>query len=169
MSGTIDLRGGVIGSSCYVGGNLVAKNCTATLPEVTMLTAELKAMGTIELPLPGLIETMELAITILGADLGLKKLCRAESLDLELRWAQNVQKNDGTTEVSACKAFFRAIPKVIPGLQVEVAEVSENELTFAPTRYELIIDGERVLLIDQLNDIFEVDGKDYNEALRNAL
>lgn len=59
----LNIKGAVLGCTVYRDGELVAKDCTVTLPGVTFLTAEHKAMGNVELPMLAQIEAMEAAIT----------------------------------------------------------------------------------------------------------
>ena len=75
----------------YINGVLVAKDVTITLPAVTHVTADYKAMGTYTAPMTGQIEGMEAAITKIGIDKGLRSMVQLESKTLEVRWAQDVK------------------------------------------------------------------------------
>lgn len=165
----LDLKGPILADTVYDGGTLVAKDVTITLPSVTLVTSAYKAMGTISMPMPGQIEAMEMAITKIGIDYGLRKLMRLESKTLEVRWAQDVKKNDGSSKVEGCKAFLRATPKGIPGLSIEPGAASENEITASVTRYQLFVGGEEFWLIDQLNQIMRIDGVDYAKKIVSLL
>ena len=46
MSLWIDLKGPILADTVYIDGKLVAKDVTITLPAVTPVTADFKAMGT---------------------------------------------------------------------------------------------------------------------------
>lgn len=46
---------------------------------------------------------------------------------------------------------------------------SENELGYAVSRYQLFVDGTEYWLIDQLNQILRVGGKDYYKQIRSLL
>ena len=67
----LDLKGPILADTVYIDGKLVAKDVTITLPAVTPVTADFKAMGTYTAPMTGQIEAMEAAITKIGIDLGL--------------------------------------------------------------------------------------------------
>ena len=55
-----DIRGPVNGTTAYIEGELVARNTTITLPEITHVTATVQtALGEHEVPLFGLVESME--------------------------------------------------------------------------------------------------------------
>ena len=46
---------------------------------------------------------------------------------------------------------------------------SENEITLAVSRYQLFVAGTEYWLIDQLNTILRVGGKDYAQTIRSVL
>lgn len=169
MEKWLDLKGPILADTVYDGGQLVAKDVTITLPSVALVTADFRAMGTLTMPIPGQIEAMEAAITKIGIDLGLRRLVKFDTKTLEFRWAQDVKTSDGSTKVEGCKAFLRATSKTIPGLSVDPGSASENELTFAVSRYQLFVGGAEFWLIDQLNQIMRVDGVDYCKSIRSLL
>lgn len=165
----IDLKGPILADTVYDGGRLVAKDVTVTMPAVTPVTADFRAMGTLTMPMLGQIEAMEAAITKIGIDLGLRSLVKLESKTLEFRWVQDVKTSDGSTKAEGCKAFLRATPKTIPGLSIDPGNASENEITFAVSRYQLFVDGTEYWLIDQLNQIMRIGGTDYCKNIRSLL
>lgn len=169
MSKWLDLDGPILADTAYCEGDLVAKEVALTLPAVTPKTADVRAMGTLTMPILGQIEAMEAAITKIGIDKGLLKLVKFESKTLEFRWVKDVKKADGSTKQVGLKAFLRVTPKTIPGINVDPGNIGENELTFSVSRYQLFVDGEEYWLIDQLNQIFRVDGTDYCKNLRSLL
>ena len=71
MGQWLDIKGPVVADTVYSGGVLVAKDVTFTLPGIEFLTADVQAMGNLTVPLIGLLENMELAITKIGVDMGL--------------------------------------------------------------------------------------------------
>ena len=46
----LDLKGPILADTVYIGGTLVAKDVTISLPAVTPVTADFKAMGTYTAP-----------------------------------------------------------------------------------------------------------------------
>lgn len=165
----IDQNGPVLANTVYNEGKLVAKDVSFTLPSVTPLTSDFRAMGTLTLPLLGQIEAMESSITKIGVDHGLSGLVKMEAKTLEFRFVQDVRTSDASSIQRGCKAFLRVIPKNIPGLTIDPGNISENELTFAVTRYQLFINGQEQWLIDQLNQILRIAGKDYYNDIRSLL
>ncbi len=168
MGAWTDKAGAVTGCTVYRDGKIMARDATVTLPSVTFLTSEIKAMGTAELPMP-LIEAMELAVTRAGVDANTAALGKPGSCNLEVRWVQTVTKADGTVREVGNKAFLRAVSKTVPGASLELASGPEAEHTFAVTRYRLIADGKEKLLVDQLADQLVIDGTDFARSLKSML
>lgn len=169
MAKYMDLRGPVSGCTVYAGGQLVARDVTATLPAVTYATAELKGMGTLEVPIAGWIEAMELALTKNGIDKELGVLAKPNAQDIEVRWVQTVIKSNGTTATEGCKAFMRCMSKGLPGISIEPGAASENEITLAVLRLQVYIGGKEIILADKLNGILRVDGTSYTSQMDSLL
>lgn len=164
-----DMATAVVADTVYSDGSLAARNCNVTLPEVTPTTVEVPVGGTIELPITGMTDAMEATVTLGAPDDGFAALCSPQSHEVEVRWVLDVLQSDGTKVQKGCKAFMQAYAKTIPGISLELASASENELTLGVTRYQLFMDGTEVLLIDQINNIFKVDGTDYAKDLAALL
>ena len=127
----LDLKGAVVADTVYDSGVLTAKDTSFTLPAISQMTADLNAMGTMTVPIVGLLENMELSITKIGEDKGLGKMSKLDKHSFEFRWVQNVVKADGSTSPEGCKAFVRTFPPTaLPGIGAEIGSASENELTY---------------------------------------
>lgn len=169
MAQFLDIYGPVVADSVYANNVLVARDVAVTLPEVTPTTADLQAMGTMSMPIWQLLDNMELEITRIGIDKGLSNMLKPEPLPLELRWAQTRTDANGATKNVGCKAFLRGTPNKLPGLGVEPGSASESSCTVMITRYQLIVDGQELFLIDRLAGIVRIAGKDYAADLNNML
>jgi len=169
MSKWVDLNGPIVADSVYVGGVLAARDAAVTLPAITPITADYKAMGTMSLPVNGQFESMEATITKVGIDLGLAKLVRFKNNDYEFRWVQDSVTADGIVSTVGCKAFVRGIPKVIPGLSLEPGSISENEITIEVSRFQLIANGVELWLIDRLSQVLRIEGVDYFKDFNGLL
>lgn len=165
----LDMKGPILADTVYSDNQLCAKDVSVQLPAITPLTSDFQAMGTMSLPIVGLIESMELTITKIGIDMGLGKLARLQKQNLEFRWVQNVVKADGSTQPEGCKAFVRAVPKSIPGPNLEIGSASENELTYEVTRYQLFVGGQELILVDRLSQILRINGVDYYSKIQSLL
>lgn len=164
-----DLPSAVVANTTYVDGELIARNATVTLPEVAFTTAELKAGGTVEVPVGNHVDAMESTMTLGAADEGFAKACEPGSHEIEHRWVQDKMGVDGSVRQVGYKAFLRGYVKTIPGVSLETGEASENELTHGVTRYQLFEDGKELFLIDQLNDILRVNGTDFGSNISSML
>ena len=170
MGKVLDIRGPINANTAYVNGDLVARNVTLTLPEVTHVLATVNtALGEAEIPLQGLVESMEATIQKIGADLGLAKICSLESKTIEFRWVQQVTKADGSQKVEGCKAFLRFIPKIVPSIEVNPGDSVELDIPGSVTRYQLYIDGKELLLVDKLAGICRINGNDTAKSVENLL
>nr|DAF27748.1 MAG TPA: major tail protein [Caudoviricetes sp.] len=165
----LNIKGAVLGCTVYRDGELVAKDCTVTLPGVTFLTAEHKAMGNVELPMLAQIEAMEAAITKKGYDVQLAKLARPEASNIEIRFVQDVIDADNVSKPEGCKVFMRLVPKTLPGSDLEVGAVGDTQVTGAVTRYQLFVGGDELCLVDQLKGIMRINGKDYAKNINSLL
>lgn len=169
MANWLDRKGPVIADTVYADNVLVANDVSFTLPGLTFLTADVQAMGNMSVPLIGLMENMELAITKIGIDKGLSRMIRLEKQNLEFRWVQNVVKSDGSTNVEGCKAFVRTMPSTVPEIGVEIGSAPEQESTYTVTRMQIFANGVEILCVDRLSQILRINGKDYMGTIRKLL
>ena len=170
MGKYVKKRGAIEASTSYCDNKLVACDATFTLPEITFATADIQAMGTMSLPLLGLIEDMETSITKVGIDKNMTKLSTPGVHNIEHRWVQDVIQSDGSVKQEGCKVFLRVLPKTLaPGAGLEIGSSSENDLTFAVTRMKLVVAGEEILLVDRFAHILKVNGKDYYKKFNKYL
>lgn len=169
MSKWLDIKGPVVADTVYADGTLVAKDTSFTLPGIEFMTADVQAMGNMSVPLIGLLENMELAITKIGIDNGLGRMNRLQKQNFEFRWVQNVVKSDGSTGVEGCKAFVRTLPGSFPEIGVEVGSASENENTYNVTRMQIYANGVEIVCVDRLSQILRINGKDYMGTITNLL
>ena len=169
MANWLDKKGPVIADTVYADGTLVANDVSFTLPGVAFLTADVQAMGTMSVPLIGLMENMELAITKIGIDNGLGRMNRLKKQNFEFRWVQNVVKADGSMNVEGCKAFVRTMPGAFPETGVEVGSATEHENTYNVTRMQVYANGVEILCVDRLSQILRINGEDYMKQINNLL
>lgn len=169
MAGFVNVTGPVVADTVYSNNKLVAKDVGFTLPAVTPMTADIQAMGTMSVPIPQLLENMELAITKIGTDLGLTSMTSFDAFPIELRWVQSETDANGKTSHFGCKAFIRCMSSNIAEIGVTPGEPSENEGTYTVTRYQLMIDGKEAWLIDRLAGICRINGKDYMANISSML
>lgn len=162
MSGKfMNINGPITADTIYVNNKLAARDVAITLPEVTATAVDVQAMGTMSLPIWSMLDNMELAMTKIGIDMGLRDMITPDSQNYEARFVQTVTDANGNTTTVGCKAFIKGIANKIPGIAVTMGEASENEATVTVTRYQLMVGGQEMFLIDRLAGICRIGGKDY--------
>lgn len=169
MANWMDIKGNVVADTVYADNVLVARDVAFTLPGVEFIKATVQAMGNMDVPLIGLLEHMELAITKVGVDKGLSRMNRLEKQNFEFRWVQTVVKSDGSVGTEGCKAFIRTMPSALPELGVEVGSAPEAENTYGVTRMQVYANGEEICCVDRTGGVLRVNGKDYMSKINNLL
>lgn len=163
----VNITGPILSNTVYHGGELVAKDCAVTLPNVEFMLAEIQAGGTIEIPVPQIINAMDLTITKIGADSKLARMSKADPVDLEIRWVHlETDPTNGSTRNIGCKAFLHCLPKGIPEISLTPGEVSENEVTYSVTGYRMVVAGQEAWAIDKFANVLRIDGIDYFEDIQ---
>ena len=165
----LDLSGPIQGITAYAddGKDPCARDCTVTLPEVSPLTNDLKAGGTLSVPDMSQIDSMETTVSKMGVDANFGALAAAKKL--EIRFAQQVVQQDGTQKTVGGKAYLRVMLKKLPGVQLETGAANENEYTYETSRYQLFVDGKEILLIDKLLGIVRIGGKNFTDSVLSVL
>lgn len=164
-----DIKGAVIADSVYCDDDLIAKDTTFTIPGITFATADVQAMGTMSVPVIGMIENMQLTVKKIGVDKGLSKLNKLKSQNLEFRWVQTVVNSEGSVKHEGCKAFVRTMPGALPDLGVENGAATELESSYNVSRVQVYTDGKEIYCVDRIAGVLRVNGKDYYESIKNLL
>lgn len=163
-----NISGPIVANTLYVDSELVARDIAATLPEVTYLTATIAARGNWDVPLQGLFENLELAITKIGMDLGVGKMFAPGSRRIELRNVQTVQNVDGSSKNQSIKVFATGYATKLPGSGITVGEAMENEMTFSLKRYQIFVDGVEMVCIDRTGAC-RINGQDITSGVESLL
>ena len=161
MARFVPICGPFSADTVYADGVMQARDVGVTLPEVAAITYEIQAMGNMTIPDWSRLEHMETAITRIGVDKGLASMTKPGAKNLEFRGVYPVTDANGVTKNVGVKAFIKGYSTKIPGIGVAIGDPSENELTYATSRYQLFVDGEEMWCIDRLAGICRIDGVDY--------
>lgn len=164
----MDKTGPIVKTKAFIGGVCVAEDTTVKLPDIPFLTAEYRALGTLTLPMP-LTDNLEAAITQIGFDRGLYKKLALEPMKFEFRFGEYDITGDGQMKGKSQKAFITGTPTTIPGGELNPGETYEGEIPISVTRYQLYVDGVETILIDKLNNILKINGKDYGKIINNLV
>lgn len=162
---------GLLGTTVYLDGELIAENVSVSLPAVSFAEVDVQAgAGPITVPLQALPQNLEASVTFHGETAGFAKALNSAGKQLEIRWAVSQLQPDQSSDIVGYKAFLQGIPRTVPALSLSPGEAaSENEVTWTITRYQLVKDGENVLSIDKLAGKVEIDGTDQAAELQNLL
>lgn len=155
-----------------VGGEqkLVAKDVEISLPDVKNKTVDATAMGDFSVPVIGQFENMEATIHHIGADAGLAAMLAQETLEIEIRWVEQIMQEGGAQKTVGCKAFLTGFPtSAVPQITVKPGEAVDVEVPYTITGYKMIKDGETLWDINRLSQKLEINGTDYFEDMNSML
>lgn len=167
--GNVNRYGAVIHNRVVVDGEEVARDVAITYPDITPLTVDIQAMGTISMPVPGLFEAFELGFTKEGFDLVFGKITTFEAHKVEIYEVASVFGADQTYSETFTKTYATGIPGSLPGGSSEVGSKRTLDYKFAPWTYQQYIDGEEICNIDRFNQVCVINGKDLYENIRSQM
>ena len=156
----------------FDGNSYLGKVEEVTLPDVIIKQIDHKALGMhAMLEIPAGMDKMELAMkwTSVIAD-AMKKVANVhKAYDFQVRSSLEGYEADGKTSEESYVAYFKGMPKNIPGGAFKQHEAWEGETKFSVTYFKLEIGGAVIYEIDVLNNIFIVDGTDLLATYRANL
>ena len=156
------------GKATYVDDSATYKR-----PDIEMITdgfSGLGIMGEIDLPTLAQVGGMEGEIGFTNSSKRSTALFAPGSHIIEARWVTNVlDTSTGKSSVVAHKEICTILPKNLGLGDIEPNEANEPSLTYEIIAYEYICNGESLIKIDKLNNVFMVNGVDYSKQIRDAL
>lgn len=155
----------VLANRLYDGDVLAAEDIEVTLPAVEAQVFELKAMGSFNVVLPGLFNSMEMTIKVTGATRKYASISGFGKHKFTITVAQNKVSTDGTVEPKQFKAVVTAVGKKIGDLSIIPGEAAEPESSYEVVRYEAYEGGQEMWTIDKLNSVCKV----YDEASKKMV
>lgn len=154
------------------GTKLVGLTGEVELPAVTMITDTLEGAGTggnMDVPVIGLTENMDIQIPFMSLTKDLFSLANpGEAEDLTLRGAiQGTDPATGKISYTSIAISMRGTVKEITPGTVKSGGRMESSVTMTLSYYKIALDGETVLEIDKLNNVFVVNGDDVLKEVRD--
>lgn len=154
------------------GTKLVGLTGEVELPAVTMVTDTLEGAGTggnMDIPVIGLTENMDIQIPFMSLTKDLFSLANpGEAEDLTLRGAiQGTDPATGKISYTSIAISMRGTVKEITPGTVKSGGKMESSVTMTLSYYKIALDGETVLEIDKLNNVFVVNGDDVLKEVRD--
>ena len=146
----------ILADRVYCDGSLALEDAEVTLPAIEAQTFEVKAMGPINVVLPGLFESMEMTIKATGVTRQYARISGFGTHKFTITAAQNKVGADGTITPKQFKAVVTGISKKIGEVAVNPGEAAAPESAYEVTRYEAYEDGQQLWVVDKLNGICQV-------------
>lgn len=164
----------VIDANVYVNGE--SKHGLAsevTVPDITPVMSDYKSMGMVgSLELPNGIDKMEAIVKWTYPDNTAKLACADIYTPVELMVRSSKAEFIGSAGLAAetpIVVMMRGYSKKSPGGTFKPKEDTELESTFALTYYKETVDGEDIVEVDVVNNIYKVGGEDKMAARRANL
>lgn len=163
----------VINFDIFEGSNEYYGFAEATLPSVVnkLITASGAGIaGDVEVPVIGHIDPMSMTLNFRTFMPECARLAEQRPHTLELRAAQQSRDSaTGAVTVSAVKHIAIVIPKSLNPGTLRPASAADASGEYSVTYFASYIDGVKVLEVDPLNFIYNVNGTDYLSEVRTAL
>lgn len=162
--------GPILADTTYIENTKIQTNVKFELPVLSMVTAEIQAMGKHEVPLRGYFDSAEHKCYFDRLDEKVLIAFEPKRTTIEHRWVQVEILPDGTEKDIPYKAFVKGTPKVAyPATTAEVGNVPELECTRALDGVTIYREGKELLAFDRYTQTYRVNGKDYYRDLEKYL
>lgn len=162
-------KGAILATSVYIDGVLCADDAEITPPDVEFATATLQGAGEIEVPLAGIMNSMELGITTQGISNRMTALAQPKKHKIVCNAVQQVVLIDGTTVNEQVKYTFTGFGKKVPSTSTKQGEQSAQEYTVSVISYKAVVGGEVITNVNKLTGDCVVNGENYGIGVRALL
>lgn len=162
-------KGAILANSIYCDGKIIADDAEITLPDLEFLTAEIQAAGPVEIPLWGLLNAIELGITVPGISKDCAKLAQPEPHNIVINAVQQKVAMDGTVDVEQIKVSATGTGKKAPSGAPKTGEVASQEYIISCSAYKLDVDGDEVYNVNKFTGDCFIAGKNYGKKVKSLL
>lgn len=153
------------------GTNKLIGTASVTLPELITKTESLSVMGTLgeqEAAIRGHMEAMNCTIKFNNISKNVKYI--TEDVDLNIRAAIQCQDTETNKIVyQTLEVNLKGARKSFKPGEIAKASKAETEIEIAVNYYEMKIDGEEILKVDQGNYIYSINGQSIVEEIKRAI
>lgn len=155
------------------GTKMIGLTEEVALPEIKMKSSTVEGpgiKGEIDSPTIGQFESMEATLkfrTLYSSATDL--LDPTATQNLTLRAAQQVLDRTSCSAFKSLRVVLGGRTKSFNPGKVQRGESMDAELTVEVTYYMVEVDGQQVLLIDKLNDVYIVNGKDLLATINSMI
>ena len=150
----------------------IEDNVSCQLPAIENGTTEAKGagiLGTLDMPSSAQLNAMVFTASMRSINSSSMEIIRPGVHDIELRFVKDVKTDEGKMIPQGTKVFIKGIFKKFDPGKVEENGTMDGSVEYEVLRYEIVINGEKELLIDKVNFIYKVKGVDYMQEVRTAL
>lgn len=144
-----------------------------TRPSLEYLTDTISGagiMGELDMPSLAQLSSMTYEIALRRTNAASVQLFAPGSHEIETRWVTDViDSSTGNVRVAACKEIVKGNAKSLDNGTLENNASQDGTVSLEVTYYKLIQDGETLIEIDKLNNVFVVMGVDYAAQIRENL
>ena len=160
----------VVADRLLCDGKDVGDYVKVTLPELKWKTTTLTGaglMGDVDIPIPGMAEAMSAQVDLRNVGKENAPLLLLPGVrKLELRFNRDAISADGTAIKAGTKIYLSGMSTGISPGAVARAATMDGNATLSVFRYRWVEDGQELFLLDQINEVYKVGGKDYSDAYR---
>lgn len=162
----------VVGFNVYTNGERIGTTGKVDTPEFKMKTSTMSGAGIsgeIDSPTLGQWEATEheIPLALAGKDMALL-LQQGMNVQLIYRGSTQVALKSGGSALKPIRIVEGGMVKGFKGGSLEAGGQMEASVTIETVRYKMESNGEELIAIDKLNDVYRVNGKDMLAA-RNAM
>lgn len=143
-----------------------------TCPDISAIMTDYKALGMVgSAEFFNGFDKMEATIKWTYPDNEAKKACAnfLKPVDLMIRSSKAEYDNGGITSEKPIVIYLKGYPKKHAGGSYKPKEDTEVESVFSVLYYKEEVDGETIVELDVLNNIYKVDGEDLLSERRQNL
>lgn len=162
-------KGAILAESVYIDGKLGADDGEITLPDIEFMTAEIQAAGPVEVPLWGMLNAIELGITVPGTSKACAALGQPEQRNIVINAVQQKIAMDGTTDVEQIKVTATGPGKKAPSGALKPGEATSQEYLISCYSYKLEVNGEEIYNINKFTGDCYINGKNYGKKVKSLL
>lgn len=143
-----------------------------TCPDISAITTDYKALGMVgSAEFFNGFDKMEATIKWTYPDNDAKKACAnfLKPVDLMIRSSKAEYDNGGISSEKPIVIYLKGYPKKHAGGSYKPKEDTEVDSVFSVLYYKEEVDGETIVELDVLNNIYKVDGEDLLSERRQNL
>ena len=159
----------------YEGSDrLIGVTDEVKLPDMNAITASISGAGiagTIDIPVVGAFENMEMEIPFRGLATDLFKVFKlGETVDITLRGGyQTLDNQSATIGKSSMRVMVRGFVKGFSPGSVKMNDQMTSTVTVSIAYYLVAVGGNTVIELDKLNSKCVIDGVDVLEDIRSYI